>query len=148
MQDQIIKGTGDSRYLRSSIAVGTTLEQIITLLRNGEFPIDFAGYNSEGIDTQGTDLNKANLLQDGTASLFGLGTDATPNDVLASIATSLATISSALSGYVPVTRTVNGKRLDSDITLSKSDVGLGKVTNQTITFSLDTSTNTLDITVG
>ena len=107
MQDQIIKGTGDSRYLRSSIAVGTTLEQIITLLRNGEFPIDFAGYNSEGIDTQGTDLNKANLLQDTTAQLFNLGTDATPNDVLASIATSLATISSALSGYVPVTRTVN-----------------------------------------
>lgn len=148
MQDQIIKGTGDSRYLRSNIAVGTTLEQIITLLRNGEFPIDFAGYNSEGIDTQGTDLNKANLLQDSTAALFNLGTGATPNDVLASIATSLATISSALSGYVPVTRTVNSKRLDSDITLSKSDVGLGKVTNQTITFSLDTSTNTLDITVG
>lgn len=148
MQDQIIKGTGDSRYLRSSIAVGTTLEQIITLLRNGEFPIDFAGYNSEGIDTQGTDLNKANLLQDSTATLFGLGADATPNDVLASIATSLATISSALSGYVPITRMVNSKRLDSDITLSKSDVGLGKVTNQTITFSLDTSTNTLDITVG
>ena len=148
MQDQIIKGTGDSRYLRSSIAVGTTLEQIITLLRNGEFPIDFAGYNSEGIDTQGTDLNKANLLQDTTAQLFGLGTDATPNDVLAYIANALMALNTALSGYVPVSRTVNSKRLDSDITLSKSDVGLGKVTNQTITFSLDTSTNTLDITVG
>lgn len=148
MQDQIIKGTGDSRYLRSNIAVGTTLAEIITLLRNGEFPIDLAGYNSEGIDTQGTDLNKANLLQDSTAQLFGLGSSATPNDVLLEIANSLATLNTALSNYVPVTRTVNSKRLDSDITLSKSDVGLGKVTNQTITFSYTSSTATLDITVG
>ena len=33
------------------------------------------------------------------------------------------------SGYVPNTRTVNGKALSSDITLAKSDVGLGNVDN-------------------
>lgn len=33
------------------------------------------------------------------------------------------------AGYVPNTRTVNGKALSSDITLAKSDVGLGNVDN-------------------
>ena len=34
-----------------------------------------------------------------------------------------------LSGYVPTSRTVNGKALSADITISKSDVGLGNVDN-------------------
>ena len=35
---------------------------------------------------EGTPLNKASLLKDATAELFGLGTDALPDDVLAAIA--------------------------------------------------------------
>lgn len=46
---------------------------------------------------------------------------------------------------VPTTRTVNGKALSSNISLTKNDVSLGKVTNQTISFSL--SGTTLTITV-
>ncbi len=34
-----------------------------------------------------------------------------------------------LSGYVPTTRTVNGHALSSNVTVSKSDVGLSAVTN-------------------
>ncbi len=34
-----------------------------------------------------------------------------------------------LSGYVPTTRTVNGQALSSNVTLTKSDVGLGNVDN-------------------
>lgn len=34
-----------------------------------------------------------------------------------------------LSGYVPTSRTVNGHALTSDVTVSKSDVGLGSVVN-------------------
>lgn len=34
-----------------------------------------------------------------------------------------------LSGYVPTSRTVNGHALSSDVTVSKSDVGLGNVDN-------------------
>lgn len=36
---------------------------------------------------EGTPLNKASLLTDETAALFGLGTDAVPNDVFRSLAT-------------------------------------------------------------
>ena len=36
-----------------------------------------------------------------------------------------------LSGYVPTSRTINGHALSSDVTVSKSDVGLGNVYNPT-----------------
>lgn len=36
---------------------------------------------------EGTPLNKANLLTDATAALFGFGADAVPNDILAAIKT-------------------------------------------------------------
>ena len=43
-----------------------------------------------GIVTEpGTDLNKANLLKDTTAALYGLGADAVPNDVFEVIPPSL-----------------------------------------------------------
>lgn len=38
---------------------------------------------------EGTPLNKSSLLKDATAALFGLGTDAVPDDVLAAIKTAL-----------------------------------------------------------
>lgn len=38
-------------------------------------------------------------------------------------------ISTALEGYVPNTTTINGYELTSDLTLTKSDVGLGNVDN-------------------
>lgn len=39
-------------------------------------------------------------------------------------------LSSALSGYVPTSRTVNGYALSSNVTISASDIGLGNVTNE------------------
>lgn len=39
-------------------------------------------------------------------------------------------LDSEMGGYVPTTRTVNGKALSSDIALTASDVGLGNVTNE------------------
>lgn len=38
---------------------------------------------------EGTPLNKSSLLKDATAALFGLGTDAVPDDVLVAIKTAL-----------------------------------------------------------
>lgn len=39
------------------------------------------------------------------------------------------TVTNALAGKVPTTRTVNGHALSGDVTVSKSDVGLGNVTD-------------------
>ena len=145
MRDQVIKGTGDSRYLRSSIPSSTTFAQFLTMLRNGELPVDFAGYNAEGIDTVGTDLNTANLLSDTVAVELGLTNAATPNDAFQALNNKANSIQSSMSGYVPTSRTVNNKRLDANITISKSDVGLNKVVNKTLTMSLDQSHTVLTI---
>lgn len=80
MTDQIIKGTGNSRYLKSSIASDTTWESALSQLRAGTFPIDLNGINADGIQQQGTPLNKANLLSDETARQLGLNSSATVND--------------------------------------------------------------------
>ena len=82
MKDFIPKGTGNSRWMKSSIPTGTTWEEALAMLRAGTFPFDLNGTNSSGIAQQGTALNKANLLSDAALALFGLGSDAVPNDVL------------------------------------------------------------------
>lgn len=84
MDDMIINHTGNSRLLKSSIPAGITHEQLVTLLREGTFPVDFNGYNSAGIKTLGTPLNKNTLLRDETAAAFGFTdkTAATVNNAL------------------------------------------------------------------
>lgn len=66
------KGTGNSRFLKSAIPEGMSWPEAVALLRQGAFPIDLAGFNPEGIEEQGTLLNKANLLQDRTAQALEL----------------------------------------------------------------------------
>lgn len=85
MTDLVIKGTGNSRYLKSVADFLTqypTYEDFVDALVAGTLPIDFNGINSAGIQTQGTPLNKANLLKDTTASKYGQGSNATVDSVL------------------------------------------------------------------
>lgn len=68
MQDGIIKGTGNSRYLKSAITSATTWEQFRQMLIAGNAPIDLNGINQGGWNQLPTWLNKANLLTDETAA--------------------------------------------------------------------------------
>ena len=89
MTDSVLKGTGNSRYLKTianALTQYPTYESFITALVNGTFPIDLNGTNSAGFSTVGTPLNKANLLTDATAALLGLTSSATVNDMLAALA--------------------------------------------------------------
>lgn len=84
MTDGIIKGTGNSRYLKSVPNVRTlypTWDAALDALIAGTFPIDLNGINPSGWEQVGDKLNKANLLKDDTAALFGLGVAAVPDDV-------------------------------------------------------------------
>lgn len=91
MQDMVPKGTGNSRFLKSSIPENITHEELVALLRSGQFPVDFAGLNPAGIATQGTPLNKANLLRDETAAAFQLtGNNKTVDAALQKVAGSSA----------------------------------------------------------
>ena len=82
MENLVPLGTGNSRLMKSNIPSNTTLAQLIQMWNNGTFPYDIGPLNSAGISQQGTPLNKDTLLKDATAALFGLGSDAVPDDVL------------------------------------------------------------------
>ena len=87
MQDGIIKGTGNSRFLKSVpdfLSQYPTYESFVAALTAGTLPVDFNGINETGWEKLGTALNKANLLSDETAALYGLGVDATVDAVLKS----------------------------------------------------------------
>lgn len=88
MKDTIIKGTGNSRYLRSVADFFTrwpTYQAFGQALVDGTFLVDVLGLNAAGVQQQGDPLNRATLLKDNTAALFGLPNTAVPDDVLKAI---------------------------------------------------------------
>lgn len=69
MQDGIIAGNGNSRYLKTvaaALSLYPTYEDFITALIAGTFPIDLNGINEAGWSQKGTPLNKGTLLSDTT----------------------------------------------------------------------------------
>lgn len=110
MKDFIAAGTGNSRYLKTSLPDGTTWQEALAMLRNGTFPIDLNGINAEGVTQIGTPLNKANLLSDESAALFGLDSDAVIDDVweLLSTSNTLSTIMVTTEQDSRVTATKGG----------------------------------------
>lgn len=88
MKDGIISGTGSSRYLKSVPALldlYPTYADFAQALVEGTLPIDLNGINPDGWSQLGDGLNKANLLKDTTAALYGLSETAVPDDVLVRI---------------------------------------------------------------
>lgn len=79
MIDSVLKGNGNSRFLKSAVPAGTSWADALAMLQAGTFPIDFNGINTEGFQQVGTPLNKANLLKDATAAQIGLPPSATPD---------------------------------------------------------------------
>ena len=79
MIDSVLKGTGNSRFLKSAVPAGTSWADALAMLQAGTFPIDFNGINTEGFQQVGTPLNKANLLKDATAAQIGLPSTTTPD---------------------------------------------------------------------
>ena len=82
MKDSVIKGTGNSRYLKSSLEGITTWEQFRAALAAGTLPVDLSGINSEGFQQLGDPLNKVTFLKDGTAEKYGMDNTAVPDEVL------------------------------------------------------------------
>lgn len=90
MTDLIIKGTGNSRTLKTVSTAKTTYptyDKFIEALIAGSFPIDIGKLQSTGVQTAGTGFTKANMLKDATAAMYGLTSTAVPDDVLAKIPT-------------------------------------------------------------
>lgn len=79
MIDGIIKADGTSRLMRAELPA--TYEEFRAQCRDGTQPLDIL-FNALGWSQLPTFLNKENLLKDPTASMFSLGADAVPDDVL------------------------------------------------------------------
>lgn len=95
MTDTVIKGSGNSRSLKTvpnALTLYPTHEALVAAMVDGTFPIDLGPLNDAGVQTRGMDLNKANLLSDATAALYGKGDNASPDEVLAAIAPYLSKI--------------------------------------------------------
>lgn len=101
MKDSIINGTGNSRYLRSSIPEGTTVEQMVSMLRAGTFPVDFNGINAAGWQQIGDALNKANLLSDVTCDALGIAHTSVVNDALLGLAIGAGKYGFAITLHTP-----------------------------------------------
>ena len=129
MQDAILAGTGNSRYLKSVsgfLSLYPTYEDFVQALIAGTLPVDLNGVNPEGWTELGTELNKANLLTDATAALVDLGPEATPNEVLAALANQQGTANTSLNS---LKTKVNGLITygTSDLTAGSSSLTTGAV---------------------
>lgn len=80
-----------------------------------------------GLVTNFADNNTRIKIGDGATAWEDLDYFTTSQD-LSNYVTD-AELASALSNYVPISRTVNGKALSSNISIDKTDVGLGNVDN-------------------
>ena len=96
MKDMVPKGTGNSRLLRSSIPENITHEELVALLRGGTFPVDFAGLNPDGIATQGSAYNKANVLPDSVCTSLGISTASEPKDAFYALYTKILDTESSI----------------------------------------------------
>ena len=84
MQDGIIKGTGNSRYLRgisNFLQQYPTYQDFVAALVAGTLPIDLNGINETGWDQLGTALSSANILSAITCAFYGEPVTAVPNDI-------------------------------------------------------------------
>ena len=86
MKDTIIKGSGNSRTIRTvpnGAALYPTYEAFIEALAAGTLPVDLGPLSAAGVEQMGTLLNKANLLSDSTeTSIFGSAADRTVDAAL------------------------------------------------------------------
>lgn len=87
MQDGIIKGTGNSRYLKSVsnfLNLYPNYEAFAQALVNGTLPIDLNGINTDGWRQLGTLLDTNTLLAQSVATYLGLdATTSTPSQAFA-----------------------------------------------------------------
>lgn len=105
MQDTITKGTGNSRSLRSVpnfLTLYPTYEAFAAALVGGTLPIDLGPLNAAGVQQMGMALNKANLLKDATAALYGMTSSAVPDDVFRATRGLISTAQSTANGRLRV----------------------------------------------
>lgn len=105
MTDGIIKGTGNSRFLKvppNALTLYPTWEAAAEAMIAGTFPIDLNGVNPAGWDVQGDKLNKATLLTDALCTALGLPDTATPAQAMEKLRQLVNTAQSGVDNGVKI----------------------------------------------
>ena len=109
--------------------VGTNLNRYIATDGDSGVTYDFFLMRNAEISQVGTSLNASNLNQLISSINTLYDKTSTIDTSINTINSNITTINNNFSSYVPITRTINGKELSSNISITKSDVGLGNVDN-------------------
>lgn len=105
MTDTVIKGTGNSRSIKSVpnlAALAPTYDKLLEYLTGDGLPVDIGPLDASGVDVEGTSLNKANLLSDALCAALGLDTAATPTEAMEALRTLVATAQSTADGKAQI----------------------------------------------
>lgn len=131
MIDSVLKGTGNSRFLKSAVPAGTSWADALAMLQAGTFPIDFNGINTEGFQQVGTPLNKANLLKDATAAQIGLPPSTTPDGMFQALGNTgelhvwRKTVTNKQAGYNLSGVKTNGTLANGSVGYARVDLSYG-----------------------
>lgn len=85
MTDGIIKGTGNSRFLKgppNAAALYPDFESFRDAWAAGTLPVDFNGINPAGWEVLGDKLDKSTLLTDALCTALGISTASTPTQAM------------------------------------------------------------------
>lgn len=159
MIDSVLKGTGNSRFLKSAVPAGTSWADALAMLQAGTFPIDFNGINTEGFQQVGTPLNKANLLKDATAAQIGLPPSTTPDGMFQALGntgelhvwrktvvtgTAKVELEPAVSGYIVSN---NGSNYNQTVKYSSTIDEKGNLSGTITTLTVAYNTSNSDLFV-
>lgn len=105
MTDGIIKGTGNSRLIKTvanALTLYPTYEKFMEAFIAGTLPIDLFGINPSGWNVQGDKLGKSTLLTDALCTALGLATTATPTQAMEKLRQLVNTAQNVATGRAQV----------------------------------------------
>lgn len=147
MKDGIIKGNGNSRYLKSVADFLTqypTYEAFAAALTAGTLPVDLNGINEDGWQQIGDFLGKASLLQDMACDLMGISRLSVPNDAFVKLALGPGkygyriTVKTPSGTLLPGITVVGVDAINGDACVTdENGVAVGVSASQTVTLSVD-----------
>ena len=135
--DVLVLTTDNKTYIHNGGTTGTASD--FTLLSTPTAAVASVNGRTGAVTLTSSDVGLGNVTNESKATMFTsptftgtpLSTTATKGTNTTQIATT-AFVQTAIGDYVPTTRTVNGKALSANISITASDVGLGSVVNATM----------------
>lgn len=135
--DVLVLTTDNKTYIHNGGTSGTASD--FTLLSTPTAAVASVNGRTGVVTLTSSDVGLGNVTNESKTTMFTsptftgtpLSTTATKGTNTTQIATT-AFVQTAIGDYVPTTRTVNGKALSANISITASDVGLGSVVNATM----------------